>query len=225
MTDYSLAEYDPVDNPFGVLKPTFGELSPERIGKVTASGVKKVIAKSKTKGEGSSVRRKYMMQLLIENLTGVLAPTYTNAAMKWGSDNEALARAVFEVVEGRDVEPAGFIPHPTLPRSGASPDGLVQVKTVLEIKCPESETHWDWREAGALPAEHKPQVMWQLACTDADVAAFVSFDPRFPDPLNYFCIYVERDDKYIAMLEEEVQRFLVELEVLIAKAKHETNGG
>ena len=58
-----------------------------RLGKVTASRVADVIAKTKT-GYGAS-RANYMAELIAERLTGAQAEGYTNAAMQWGKDHEA----------------------------------------------------------------------------------------------------------------------------------------
>ena len=56
-----------------------------RLGKVTASRVSDVIAKTKTGWSAS--RANYMAQLIAERLTGQ-AQDHTNAAMQWGTDNK-----------------------------------------------------------------------------------------------------------------------------------------
>ena len=45
--------------------------------------------------------------------------------MQWGVDNEPLARSAYEVAKDVLVKEVGFIDHPTITMSGASPDGLV----------------------------------------------------------------------------------------------------
>ena len=45
--------------------------------------------------------------------------------MQHGTDTEAQARAFYEVETGLNVEQVGFIAHPALEMSGASPDGMV----------------------------------------------------------------------------------------------------
>ncbi len=54
-----------------------------RLGKVTASKVKDVMAKGRG-GAPSATRQNYMMQLLCERLTGKRDEGYTNAAMQRG---------------------------------------------------------------------------------------------------------------------------------------------
>ncbi len=180
-----------------------------RCGKVTASRIADVIATTKS-GPAAS-RANYMTEKLIERLTGATAESYVNAAMQWGTDNEPRARAVFEYLEGVNVEDCGFIQHPRLADSGASPDGLVGSNAILEIKCPNSATHWECIKAKVVPAKHKPQIQWQLSCTQRDICHFVSFDPRFPDELVYFHAEMKRDAQYCDMLENEVGKFLLDL--------------
>jgi len=94
-----------------------------RIGKVTASRVADVIAKTKT-GYSAS-RDNYMAQLVCERLTGQKGESFTNAAMQHGTETEPLARAAYEALKDVLVDEVGFVPHPTIEMAGASPDGLV----------------------------------------------------------------------------------------------------
>src|ERR1700693_404957 len=105
-----------------------------RLGKVTASRVADVIAKTKT-GWGSS-RTNYMSELIVERLTGQPADSYTNAAMAWGVEQEPNARAAYAWRTDSEVEEIGFIDHPTIGMSGASPDGSIGACRLIEIKCP-----------------------------------------------------------------------------------------
>ena len=65
-----------------------------RVGKVTASRVADIIAKTKT-GPSAS-RENYLAQLVCERLTGKPAESYSNAAMSWGTEQEEFARAAYE---------------------------------------------------------------------------------------------------------------------------------
>src|SRR5688572_1709207 len=93
-----------------------------RCGKVTASRVADVIARTKT-GYGAS-RANYMAELIAERLTGKPAEQYVNAAMTWGIENECFAKRVYEERFGVVIEDVGFSAHPFIEMSGASPDGL-----------------------------------------------------------------------------------------------------
>jgi putative phage-type endonuclease len=186
-----------------------------RLGKVTASKVADVIAKTKT-GYSAS-RENYMAQLICERMTGQKADSFTNAAMEWGTATEPLARAAYEAFKDVLVDEVGIIEHPFLPMCAASPDGLVGIDGMLEIKCPNTATHFDTLLTGKMPSKYMPQVQWQMACANRLWVDFVSYDPRAPEGLQLFVTQIERDDKYILELEAEVNKFLGELDERIEK--------
>ena len=186
-----------------------------RLGKVTASRVADVIAK--TKSGYSASRDNYMAQLICERLTGQQGESFTNSAMQWGTDTEPLARSAYEALNGLLVEEVGFVQHPKIEMSGASPDGLVGLFGMLEIKCPNTATHIDTLLTQTVPTKYIPQMQWQMACAQRQWCDFVSFDPRLPQDLQLFVKRVEFDAPYVAMLEEEVTLFLKELEVKVNK--------
>jgi putative phage-type endonuclease len=192
-----------------------------RLGKVTASRVADVIAKTKS-GYGAS-RANLMADLIVERLTGQPASTFSNAHMEWGTEQEPHARADYSARTGELVEEVGFIDHPRIAASGASPDGLV-ADGLVEFKCPATATHLDTLLAQTVPAKYVSQMQWQMACTGRAWCDFVSFDPRLPEHLQMFVQRVERDDAYITMLEGEVTVFLAELEEKLTKLQELDRG-
>ena len=192
-----------------------------RLGKVTASKVSDVVAKTKS-GYGAS-RATYMSQLLVERLTGTRTEFYSNAAMQWGTDTEPQARAAYEFITNNSVVEEGFISHPTIEMSGASPDGLVDDLGMLEIKCPNTSTHVQTLLDEKIPKRYVDQMQWQMACAEREWCDFVSFDPRLPDGNDFFCTRLKRDDKRIADLESEVTDFLDELSTQIVKLNERLN--
>jgi len=186
-----------------------------RLGKVTASRVADVIAK--TKSGYSASRDNYMAQLICERLTGQQGESFTNAAMTWGTETEPLARSAFEAYADVMVEEVGFVPHPTIEMSGASPDGLVGLFGMLEIKCPNTATHIDTLLTQTVPGKYITQMQWQMRCCERQWCEFVSFDPRLPQELQLFVKRVEFDSEYVAMLEKEVVQFLAELDDKVNK--------
>lgn len=177
-----------------------------RCGKVTASRVADVIAKTKT-GWGAS-RTNYHAQLVAERLTGVVESSFTNAAMQWGTDTEPHARRAYCFHRDVDVEEVAFVDHPTVPMSGASPDGLVMSNGLLEIKCPNTATHIDTLLNGKPAGKYITQMQWQMACTGREWCDFVSFDPRLPEAMRLFVLRIDRDAEFIANLESEIRVFL-----------------
>lgn len=187
-----------------------------RLGKVTASRVKDIVATTKT-GYSTS-RDKYMTQLLLERLTNTVAESFSSEAMQWGVDNEPFARSAYESTKGVLVDQVAFVNHPTIEMAGASPDGLVNDDGLVELKCPMSHTHLE-SLLGGLDDQYKVQVQWQMACTGRKWTDLCSFDPRFPAELQLVIKRFERDDAYIATLEKEVIKFLAELDDKLNKVK------
>jgi putative phage-type endonuclease len=186
-----------------------------RIGKVTASRVADVIAKTKT-GYSSS-RDNYMAQLICERLTNQKADGFTNAAMQWGTETEPLARLSYEVAQNVLVDEVGFVPHPRILMAGASPDGLVGDNGLLEIKCPNTATHIDTLLSETVPGKYNTQMQFQMACTDREWCDFVSFDNRLPTELQLFVKRVPRDNVFIRLIEGEIVQFIAELDDKINK--------
>lgn len=186
-----------------------------RLGKVTASRVADVVARTKT-GWGAS-RAGYAAQLVVERLTGSAAESYSNAAMQWGNDHEQEARDAYAFFRDVDVAEIGFVHHPTIPMSGASPDGLVGNDGLVEIKCPTSATHIETLLGGSVPTKYLTQMQWQMQCTGRTWCDFVSFDPRLPPEMRLFVRKVERDHARIAELEDAVAGFLAEVDATVAE--------
>lgn len=188
-----------------------------RLGRVTASRISDVMAKTRS-GPAAS-RKNYMAHLLCERLTGRQEDGYTNAAMQRGIDLEPVARMAYEMIEDVDVREIGFVDHPAIAMSGASPDGLVGAHGLLEIKCPNTAAHIDFLRSGQPDGRYILQMQWQMECTRRDWCDFVSFDDRMPEPLSYKCVRIEKDDKLIDSITGEVILFLQELDALEAELR------
>lgn len=185
-----------------------------RLGKVTASRVADVVAK--TKSGPSASRANYLAQLVAERLSGEAQESFSSAAMQWGTDMEPEARLAYVFRTDAMVDEVGFVPHPSIVMAGASPDGLVGDDGLVEIKCPNTATHIDTLVGRAVPGKYVTQIQWQLACTGRAWCDFVSFDPRMPEEMRLFVQRVERDDTRIAELEAEVIAFLADLDATVA---------
>ncbi len=186
----------------------------QRCAKITASRVADIIAR--TKSGYSASRANYLAEIVAEMLTGVPQESgFTNAAMQWGTATEPQARAAVEFVHDVTVELAAFVDHPTIPGSGASPDGLIGTDGLLEIKCPTTATHIDTLLSKSIPGKYMTQMQWQMACTARTYCLFASFDPRLPANMQLFVHRVNRDDAMIVSLEKEVRAFIAEARVMV----------
>ena len=96
------------------------------------------------------------------------------SAFKWGWRYEPVARDLFErcVAEGTVFDGLGRIRHPTLPRLGASPDGLImsgpRCGRLVEIKCPPTRPL-----TGSIPIRYYCQMQLQAEVCDSDAVEYV----------------------------------------------------
>ncbi len=187
----------------------------QRLGKVTASRVADIIAKTKT-GVAAS-RGNYLAQLVAERLTGQAAESFKSGAMQHGTETEPMARMAYETETGQMVTEVAMIQHPKIEMAGASPDGLVGEDGLVEIKCPNTSTHIATLMADKAPSGYMAQMQWQMACTGRAWVDFVSFDPRMPEDMQLFIKRVPRDEKLIAEYEAEVIKFLAEVQETVEK--------
>ena len=197
----------------------------QRLGKVTASRISDVIAKTKT-GVSTS-RQNYLVQLVSERLTGKKGDSFVNQAMLDGIEREGAARELYMRTRGVSVTEVGFFDHPIIKNSGASPDGAVNAEEdgkyagLIEIKCPIETTHTNTLMSKSVPSKYIPQIQWQMSSVSPNVkwCDFISYNPNFPDTMQLFVARVERDNAYIAELEAEVIKFLDEVDQTILKLK------
>jgi putative phage-type endonuclease len=184
-----------------------------RRGFVTASRVADIMAKTKT-GTSAS-RQNYLIELAIQRVTGVVEETFKNEAMIRGTEEEPKAREAYQQITKAFVEELPFVKHKTIEWFGCSPDGIIRnndsTYNLLEIKNPNSATHWSYIKAGEPPTKYKIQMMAQMACTGAEWCDFFSFDSRMPEGSQYFIARLQRDASFIDDMENEVKTFLEEV--------------
>lgn len=182
-----------------------------RLGKVTASKVADVMAK--TKSGYSASRDNYMAELLCQRLTGRRDEGYTNSAMQRGTDLEPVARSAYEVKTGSVVSECGFIQYGDI-AFGASPDGLICDDGLIEIKCPNTATHLSFIRTGVIDGKYVLQMQVQMICTGRAWCDFVSYDDRLPEEISYKCVRVMKDEAKQEEILTEVKKFLRELDAL-----------
>lgn len=194
-----------------------------RVGRVTASRIADVMAKGK--GGEAQTRLNYKWQLVAEVMTGQSQEDrFFSQAMAWGVEQEPFARAAYEIQTGGLVENVGLVAHPSIPRCAASPDGLVGLDGLLEIKCPKTPTHLEYMEKGAIPGHYQLQMLWQMACTGRQWVDFATFDPRLPEELQLFVMRFPRDQTRIDAIESEVQKFWNEIDEIIETLRKRRDG-
>lgn len=178
-----------------------------RLGKVTASRVADILAQTRT-GPSAS-RQNYLIELALQRSTGTIEPSYTNAAMQHGIDNESSARSLYEITTGNFVSQMAFKDHPSIEWFGSSPDGLVDGHLgLIEIKCRTNANHWDVIKSGEIPKNYWIQMQAQLSCFEYEWNDYVGYNPNFPERSKLFVKRIFRDELFIKKMETEIKEFL-----------------
>jgi YqaJ-like viral recombinase domain len=189
-----------------------------RVGRLTGSRAPHMMARIKS-GEAAA-RRNLRIGMGLERITGnpyerAFSSRYTDQ----GIDTEPLAIAAYEARTGNIVERTGFLACDSI-MAGCSLDGHINdFEGIIEAKCPESATHYGYLKTGEIPDEYRWQCLHNMWVSNAKWVDFVSFDPSFPDDLQYLCVRVNRDEKEITGYELAATLFLAEVAVEVEDIK------
>jgi len=161
-----------------------------RVGKATGSNFGKFMANF-GKAFGDPAKR-YALQLALERVTGLKAEfSFQSDDMERGHIQEPVARMLYEDAQFIEVTNGGFFDCGTY---GDSPDGLVGVDGVLEIKSVTAAVHWATIERGSFDPAYRWQLVGHLDCSARDWVDFASYCSDFP-PAGQLVIYrQDRDD-------------------------------
>lgn len=187
-----------------------GEWMQARLGKVGCSRLGDVMAFGRN---GAPLKRRtdYMFELVGERFTAQAAEHFHSAAMDRGIEYEPQARIEYETRNGVMVEEHGGMAHPLIADWWGSPDGLVGADGGIEIKCPNTETHFLTITEGII----NPDYIYQMAgyCVIFGRAwwDFISFDPRLDGRYGYYQRRFMRDELPCVEIVLGVRQFLVEL--------------
>ena len=183
-----------------------------RLGIPTASNFGKILTAT---GKISDSREKYMKQLAGETVSGRKEENYQSYRMQKGSEAEAESRRVYEMDNEIEIRQVAFVFKDERRMAGASPDGLIETNGGFETKDAEFAVQIDRLFNGKMITSHVPQCQGGLYICEREYWIFRSYCSGLPS-LN---IRIERDEKYIARLSEELERFCYELVVMIKRLK------
>jgi predicted phage-related endonuclease len=186
------------------------EWSRARAGIPTASEFSTVMAKGQKAGTESKERRKYLLTLAGERLTGETVPGYTNMHMERGKAMEEEARDLYCFQTDHELQRVGFVLNDEL-KAGVSPDSLIGEDGMLEVKTKLPHLQLAALLANKVPDEHIAQCQGGLFVTGRKWIDFVSYWPKLP----LLRIRVERDEDYITMIGYQVAAFNTELDALV----------
>lgn len=187
-----------------------------RVGKFTSSEAHRLMTcldKIDVLPKGAET---YILEKVIEIKTGGKGvKTYYNESMERGNEKEIDAVARFEkekYVECYDTgENQQFIQWTKF--FGGTPDGLFGKLCGIEIKCPDSKTHF-FRLKNVKTQQdlkkHEPSIYWQcignMLATRRKKWYFIDFDDRFENPEEQIHIVeVIRDEEDVELLKTRIR--------------------
>lgn len=216
-TGPDLGQMEPSQDLIRPQKQRSPEWYEQRRGRFTGSEVWKLTveprdATAKKLGLFGETAMTYIRERLSELITGVPKDVWS-PAIQWGLDHEDEAKGVYSDLTGNTLTDDCFAPLEDF--GGGSVDSFINADGLLEIKCPNSDTHLENLLLAAkkpneayLKAE-KRELYWQvqnnMLCTGRKWAHFVSYDPRFPK------------DKQIAVI--RVNYVLEDADLLLTKLR------
>jgi len=200
-----------------------------RRGIPTASKFAAILAEGKDGGP-SLTRAAYMDKLAGEILTGQIDEEFKTEAMRRGIEMEAEALEWYERTHFVDMERVGFVRrtvHPPLGQPfvvGCSPDARVpKLRRLVQIKTerPDLLIQRVRRGAAGFPTQHRAQCQGEMWVEGAETCDLVIFYRGWKSPPKFT---MERDDKFISLLAEQVEKFVYELNMLVKQIKETGKG-
>lgn len=173
-----------------------------RLGVATASNFSKIVTST---GEISKTIEKYAIKLAAEYFLTEPEETFKSAAMERGNELEPQARQAYCEEGLVEVDQVTFIKS-DCGNFGYSPDGLVGKDGLIEIKCPQDTTHFEYLIDDRLPIEYKAQVQGGLMVSRRKWCDFVSYHPNFQEDKRLFIKRVYRDEEFIEKLEIGIKK-------------------
>lgn len=161
-----------------------------RCGKVTASNFGTFMA-NYGKAFGDPAKR-YALQIALERITGRKSENgYSNEHTERGHEQEPIARMLYEQEMFCEVGNGGFF---DCGEWGDSPDGLVGVSGLIEIKSVIASVHYATLQRGSYDPAYRWQLIGHLDCTGRDWVDFASYCSEFPEDSALLVYRLHRDD-------------------------------
>jgi len=126
---------------------------------VTASSLAQALGLGKYKSQ---------KDFIIEKCGYKDVPFTSSPPLVWGTKFEAVAADIYARRNGTRLYEFGLIAHPNVSFFGASPDGITETGTMLEIKCP-----YRRKITGEIPQEYFYQIQGQLDVCDLNECDYI----------------------------------------------------
>jgi putative phage-type endonuclease len=182
-----------------------------KLGVLSASNASKIVAK-----KDSETRLTYMSELVAQICTGE-SEELNSKYLDWGKDHEAAARSAYSFDSGFDIKELPFVFKDDSFRIGCSPDGTVNDKSGVEIKCPYNAANYvKFLCEDKIKTEYAWQVQFSMFVLDCEEYHFCQFHPnmkRKPLKINI----IQKDDEKFKTLSDAVPQFISDMDKMLEK--------
>jgi len=105
--------------------------------------------------------------------------SFSNVHTERGKELEPVARTLYSLITGNDVQEVGFITNKKYEKAGCSPDGLVGYDGMVEIKCFEDKKHFLNIIKLKIESQYQWQMQFQMLIAERNWNDFVVYNPNF----------------------------------------------
>ena len=152
--------------------------------------------------------KKYAKVIAVEQIREApVASSFSNDHMARGHEQEPLARALYEQETFSTVDNGGFFCSDSI---GCSPDGLVMLDGVIEIKCVIANIHYDNVKRQNIDPQYKWQGIGNIKFTDRDWLDFISYCDDYPEGKQLFVHRIRKEEftEQYEMIAQRIDEFM-----------------
>ena len=199
-----------------IIIDSFKQHDPEwyqaRLGNPGASNFGRILTAT---GKVSEQRKAYMYELAGEFVSGRSEDSFVSYRMQQGNEFENESRMVCAMNNEIEIRRVALVYKDEKKLFHVSPDGLIGDDGCFETKDAKFSVQIERLMSGKMVTAHIPQCQGTLFITEREWILFQSYCSGLPE----LCIKIYRDEKWIARLAEELERFCYDLAVTIRKLK------
>ena len=162
-----------------------------RSGHLTGSSIAKIMANGE-KAFGDPAK-KLAVDIALEQIVGhPVGISYSNAQMERGHEQEPIARLLYESEYFYSVDDGGVYDNGF---TGCSPDGLVNLDGLIEIKSVIAAQQYKRVKSGTYDSGYRWQLMFNLKESGREWIDYISYCADFPDGKQLFVQRIHAKDQ------------------------------
>lgn len=219
-----------------LMAPCMRDMTEDELAKRPAKGTGSKTTKIEDPEGLSNGSLTYIKEKAVEILASK-KPPFTTFEMEWGKEQEPQAVLAFAEKMGLDINDPDFlycgVADPVFYTmanvAGGTPD-LVLIPAIGEVKCPDSNTHFDYLLMSADTfrrecPEYFCQIQSNMLFCSKSKCYFISYDPRYKaHELQLKIIEIEADPDYQKLIVTKITKAKATLDAMIYRV-FEVNKG